>query len=173
MLAVKAYGGRIHDDDALDYIAKLAYIPRPRVAHQPFNRVVGDLSWASSIASRKFFQKMSSEQRNIFFAFAERGDGKWNYVQTVKKVFAEVSTRNFFFQIFVGRCDYANVNRYWFIYSYRGKVLFFQGAQDFGLRLQAHVADFIEKKRPAVCLEKLAFLVFGDRGQRAFAMAEE
>jgi hypothetical protein len=55
MLAIKVYDGRIHDDDALDHIAKLANISRPGIAHQAFNGIVRYFAWPSAIASGKLF----------------------------------------------------------------------------------------------------------------------
>ncbi len=53
------------------------------------------------------------------------------------------------------------------------KALLVERPQNFGLRLQAHVADFVEEQRAAVGLLKLSFLVGGGAGKRAFAMAEQ
>ena len=55
----------------------------------------------------------------------------------------------------------------------RSEAAFVQRAQHLGLRLQAHVADFVEEQRAAVGLLELAFLVGGRAGKRALAMAEQ
>src|SRR5208282_6386170 len=52
-------------------------------------------------------------------------------------------------------------------------ALFFERSQDFRLRLQAHVADFVEEKGAAVRRLKFAELVFAGAGEAAFPMAEE
>ena len=57
--------------------------------------------------------------------------------------------------------------------AHRREALLVERAQNFGLRLQAHVADFIQEQRAAVGLLELAFLVGGGAGKRAFAMAEQ
>ena len=46
-------------------------------------------------------------------------------------------------------------------------------AQHLGLRLQAHVADFVEEDRAAVGLLELADLLLGGAGERALLVAEQ
>ena len=50
---------------------------------------------------------------------------------------------------------------------------FLQHAQDLGLRLRAHVADFVEEDRAAVGLLELADLLLGRAGERALLVAEQ
>src|SRR6266404_3592841 len=45
MLALKSRSSVIHDHDALDHIPQFADVPRPGVARQGVDRIVGDLSW--------------------------------------------------------------------------------------------------------------------------------
>src|SRR5579871_2091644 len=104
---------------------------------------------------------MPSKQRNIFFSFAQRWHKEWNDVQPVKQIFAEISSRNLFLQIFVGRCNHSHVNCDRLVTAYRREPLFFQGAQDFGLRLEAHVADFVKEERASIRALELAFFLGG------------
>ncbi len=48
-----------------------------------------------------------------------------------------------------------------------------QHAQDLGLRLQAHGADFVEEERAAIGNFEQAFLAGDGAGERAFDVAEE
>ena len=50
---------------------------------------------------------------------------------------------------------------------------FLQHAQHLGLRLRAHVADFVEEDRAAVGLLELADLLLGRAGERALLVAEQ
>src|SRR5436309_2075534 len=52
-------------------------------------------------------------------------------------------------------------------------LLLLQHAEHLGLRLRAHVADFVEKDRPAVGLLELADLLLGRAGERPLLVAEE
>src|SRR5271155_6286078 len=54
MLSFKSRGSRIHDHDALDHIAQLTNISRPRIAHQNTYGIVGDLSRTTAICGCKF-----------------------------------------------------------------------------------------------------------------------
>ena len=104
---------------------------------------------------------MARKQRNVFLAFAQRRHYKRDHVQSVKKIFAEVSLGNFFLQILVGGSNHAHIHGDWVVASDRNEALLLQRAQDFRLRLQAHVADFIQKQGSSIGFLKLAFLVGG------------
>ena len=116
---------------------------------------------------------MSRKQRDVFLAFAQRRHHKGNHVQTVKKILTEVPLGDFFLQVFVGRSNHAHVDGDGVVASHRNKSLLFQGTQYFGLRLQTHVSDFIQKQGSAISLLKLAFFVRRRPRKRRFAMPEE
>ncbi len=50
---------------------------------------------------------------------------------------------------------------------------FLEDAQDLGLRLGAHVPDFVQENRAAVCLLELADLFLGRAGERPFLVPEQ
>src|SRR5580765_2692414 len=116
---------------------------------------------------------MPREERDVFLSFAKRRYKKWNHVEPVKQIFAEVAARDLFFQILVGRGNHANVDGDGLIAAHRRKALLVESAQDLRLRLQAHVADFIEEKRSPMSPLELAFLVGGSSRKRSFAVSEE
>src|ERR1700694_1853403 len=82
MLAFKSRSGGIHDHDALDHIAQLADVPRPGVAHQGIDGIVGDLSWTPAIGRGKFLQKVSRTQRESRSAGKKdpRGSSPWRFL---------------------------------------------------------------------------------------------
>src|SRR5450631_2798331 len=106
---------------------------------------------------------MPCKQRDIFLSLAEGRDKKRNHIEPVKEVFPEVPARYLFFQIFVRRGNHSNIYGDGLIASHGREALLLKRTQHFRLRLETHVADFIEEERPAVCPLKLAFLV----GRRA------
>ena len=55
----------------------------------------------------------------------------------------------------------------------RSTSLLLQHAQHLGLRLRAHVADFVEEDRAAVGLLELADLLLGGAGERPLLVAEQ
>src|SRR5208283_4103108 len=111
--------------------------------------------------------------RNVLFALAQRWYIERNDVQPIEEVFAKVALGDFVFQVLVGGGNYAGIRRDRLLLPDRHKATFVERAQHLGLRLEAHVADFIEEQRAAVGLLKLAFLVRGRAGERANAMPEQ
>ena len=85
--------------------------------------------------------------------FSQRRHIERNHVQAVKQIFAEISARDFIFQILVGGGDNPDIHGNGFVSAHRLKSLLLERAQDFGLRLQAHVADFVQetafRRRPS------------------------
>ena len=72
------------------------------------------------------------------------------------------------------RCgDDAHVDAQGFVGAHALEALFLKHAQNFRLRAQAHVADFIEKERTAVGFLKFADFVFCRTGKAALDVAEE
>jgi hypothetical protein len=114
-----------------------------------------------------------SEERDIFFAFAQGRDKKRNHVEAVEKIFAKISAGDFVFEIFVGGCDHADIDGGQFFAADRSEALLFERAENFGLRLQAHVADFVEKERASAGFLEFAFFVGGCAGERSFVVTEE
>ena len=77
------------------------------------------------------------------------------------------------FEVLVGRGDDAHVH---LDRPRRAKPFdfpFLQDAQHLGLRLRAHVADFVEEDRPAIGLLELADLLFGRSGERPLLVPEQ
>src|SRR5258708_21480197 len=102
---------------------------------------------------------MAGKEGDVFFAFAQGRDEEGNHVEAIKKIFAEVAPRYFFFQILVGRSDDPHIDGDSLSAADGREALFFQSAQDFRLSFQTHVSDFIEKDRAPVRLLKFSFLV--------------
>ena len=131
---------------------------------------------ASSVISRgrrpywpeNSFRKWRARSGISSLRSRKRRHGKGNHVQAVEKVLAKISAGNFFFQVFVGRGDHAGVDGNGLVAAHGSEVLFFERAQNLRLRLQAHVADFVEEERSAVGLQEFAFLVCsGQKGSAA------
>ena len=83
-------------------------------------------------------------------AFAQRGYEEGNYVQSIEQVFTKTSGSNFALQIFVCRGDDAHIYTHACLGADRLEALFFENAQDFGLRFERHVADLVEEQGAAV-----------------------
>ena len=89
------------------------------------------------------------------------------------QVFAEVAVGNFLHQVFVGGGQYAHVHRDFLFAAHAGDFIFLQGPQHLGLGRETHVTDFIEEKRAAVGLLKLADALLDGRSEGAFFVAKK
>src|SRR5579859_2157286 len=76
-------------------------------------------------------------------------------------------------EIFVGGGDHARVHGDGLTGADGFEALFFENAQDFRLRAQAHVANFVEEERAAVSFLKLADFIFTGAGEAALNVAEK
>ena len=108
-------------------------------------RVGGDFHSCAAILAAEFSQQLCRQQGNIFFPFAQWRDVKRNHVQTVKKIFAEISFGDFFFQIFIGGGNQTHIDANGLGSADGGELLLVERAQHLGLGLQAHIANFVEE----------------------------
>ena len=77
------------------------------------------------------------------------------------------------FQIAVGRDYDANIDRDRLIAANAFDFAFFEDAQQLGLHVQGHVADFIEKYRSLISLLEFANVATGGAGERSFFVSEQ
>src|SRR5581483_583725 len=77
-------------------------------------------------------------------------------VQPVKKVFSKIAGSNPTFQIAVSGSHDAHVDMKSLTTAETFEAAFLQETQHFGLCIQVHVADFVEKEGPAMSLLELA-----------------
>ena len=96
-----------------------------------------------------------------------------NHVEPVEKILAEIAALDLVLEILVGGGHDPHVDLHELGRADRLEALLIEGAQHFGLRPQAHVADLVEKQRPAVRLLKFSDLGFVRVGEAAAAVAEQ
>src|SRR5579864_6983613 len=158
---------------ALDQIAQLTHVAGPRVAQQNVHRRVAEFTCLLAIRRTKFSKKMSRENGYVFGAVAERRHEKRNDVEPVKQVLTKGAAGDFLLEILVGGGEHANIHGESLTRPDRLEALFLEHAQDFGLRAQAHVSDFVEEESAAVGLLEFSDLVFGRTGKTAFHVAKQ
>ncbi len=166
----------IEDEDALHDVAELADVAGPVVGLEGGEGGVGDFYVGAAVLLAELGEEFAGEKRDVFFAVAEGRDEERDDVEAIEEVFAEVAAGDLFFEIFVGGGDDAGVDVDGGGGTDGVEALFVEGAEDFGLRLEAHVADFVEEEGAAVgSLEGAAFLggLVGAAGARSVAIAEE
>ena len=94
-------------------------------------------------------------------------------VQAVEQILAERVLVDLLFEVLVGRGDDADVDLDHLVAAQPLELLLLQHAQHLGLRLEAHVADFVEEDRALVGLLELADLPIGGAGERALLVTEQ
>ena len=121
----------------------------------------------------KLGQKFARQQRNVLLALAQRRHKKRHYIEPVKQIFAEIALGNLFFEVLVRRGDQAHIHAQRLRAAHRRKHLVIKSAQHLGLRLEAHVAHFVQKKRPSVGALQCAALFRRTARLRAMPVAEK
>ena len=93
---------------------------------------------------------MGREQRDVFAACAQRRQVDRDDVEAVVEVFAEAALADGLAKVDVGGGDDADVDLDLVDSAEVHEALVLEDAQDLGLGVQAHVADFVEEERAAV-----------------------
>ena len=101
---------RTNDHQALDHVAQLAHVARPRIAHHHFKRPVGKFLGLPAVGSGVTVQKILREHGHVLDALAQRRNHERNHVQAVKQILAKAIAGDFVVEPFVGRGDHAHVD---------------------------------------------------------------
>src|SRR5436190_2627678 len=162
-----------HDDQALHRIAQLADVALPAVPLQRLDRRRRDALRADVVLAAEIVHVVPDEERDVVDALAQRRHVNRDDREPEIQVFAEATLLDFFLEILVRGGDDADV----YFDRPRGSealdFAFLQHAQDLGLRLRAHVADFVEENRSAIRLFELADLLFRRAGERPLFVPEQ
>src|SRR5260370_14451809 len=116
---------------------------------------------------------MSRENGDVFLAVAQRRHEERNYIQAIKQILTKGAARDFLLEVFGGGGEDASIHGEGLAGAYRLEALFFEDAQNFGLRAQAHVSDFVEEERAAVGFLEFSYFVIRRAGEAAFHVAEQ
>ena len=116
---------------------------------------------------------MLHQQGNVGAALAQRKYVDGNDVEPEVEVVAERSLANFVLEILVGGRDHTHVDIHARGPAHGLDLLLLEGAQDLGLGLERHVADFVEEQGAPVRNLELALARRGRSGERTLGVAEE
>src|SRR5262249_11926503 len=117
--------------------------------------------------------KMFDEQRDVVWTLPQRGHRYRDDRQSKIEVFAKRPFLDLILEILVRRRDDADVDRCRLGGTEPLDLALLKHAQNLGLRLQAHVADFVEKDRSTIGLFELADLSFGGSRKRPLFVPEK
>src|SRR5262249_4918550 len=101
--------GRQHDH-ALDQVAKLAHIARPRIVAEQLHRLGRDAVEGAIVLRGVFLDEPTDEQRNVLAAFAERRKIDAENIQPVEEIRAKASFVDPLAERLVRRRNDANVD---------------------------------------------------------------
>ena len=96
------------------------------------------------------FGQRLDQRGDVGTAFAQGWDTQWQHVQPVKQVFTELASAHQCREVPRGGGDHAGVKGDDTVGAQRLNLALLQGAQEFGLQGQRHIADFVQKQRAAI-----------------------
>src|SRR5207247_25878 len=117
--------------------------------------------------------KCLRKQRNIFSPLPQRRNINRNNAETVKEISAEIPRSDFLFEGPMRGADNANVHWNGFVTSQSFDPSLFQGAQEFGLHICAHVANLVEEQRATTGLLKFPLSSGGRSRKCAFFVTKK
>ena len=159
-------------DGSRDGVFQFADVARPIVGHEPLHGVVGD-GTGGLVGVGVFFEKGGDKKWDVGFTLAQRGQLDLHDVQAEIEVLAKGAGVDGSFQIAMGGRDNAHVNRAEFGGTHGLDFAFLQGAQQLGLHIERHFADFVEEERAAVGRFEQPLLGLHGPGESAFDVSEE
>src|SRR6266403_382542 len=115
---------------------------------------------------------MAREKRNIFAAFAQRGNLNGNDAEAVVEVLAEAAFRNLFLELLVGSGDDADVDVGFLGAADGADFAFLKDTVELHLHGQAHVADLVHEERASMSSLEEALAVFVGASEGALHVAE-
>src|SRR5207237_9898239 len=110
---------------------------------------------------------------NVFSAFAQRCNVHRYYAQAIEEIGAKISLGDLFFQGAMRGADDAHVDGDRFVATQSFDSSLFECAQQLCLDVGAHVADFVEEERAAVCLLEFSLASSRSTGKCALFMAKK
>ena len=122
---------------------------------------------------QNWLEEALDEQRNIFFAIAERRQLERDHVEAVKQVLAEAPVAHQLHQIFVRCRQDANVDFDCFRAAEPHELALLNHAQELGLRFRADGRNFVEENRALIRHLEQAFFRRNRARERALHVTEE
>ncbi len=166
---------RTHDHDAsvTDYVFEFANVSRPMVLAEKQLGSIGKPGDRLAELAGKAGHKMTSQQRQIAVAVEQAGGLELNHRKAIEQIFPELLGGDHGAEIAMGSGDHPDVDLTGLQRTQGLDLLILQGAEQFALRHQGHVANFVEKEGAVVGVLEQADLILGRPGKGAFDVAEE
>ncbi|MPM87212.1 hypothetical protein SDC9_134306 [bioreactor metagenome] len=135
-----------HQQHALHHIAQLPDVARPGVGCEPFEYGVIDRRQGLAMAFGKVGEEMLYQPFDVALPVAQcrdadRGDG-----DAVVEIHAEAAGRNLLAQVAVGCGDQPEIGLARRVFAQAIDLAVFEHAQQVGLKVHRHLADFIQEQ---------------------------
>src|SRR5262245_59550428 len=161
------------DDGVFDHVTQLADVAGPLVAGEYLQHLRGDYVGGALVTVAQLLGHEFGQQRDVFAAFAQRGQFDVYDVQAIEQVFAQFAALHGFERVFVGGRQDAHVHGDLFRAAEPPHLAVFEHAQQLRLQHHRHLGDLVQKERARVGQLETA-LAFGYRaGEGAALVAEE
>src|SRR5215831_4814239 len=169
---VDALGGR-EDHRALHNVFEFTHVARPFVIHEQFHGRGREMAERLRVLLTKAVEEMRKQERNVFAAFAERGQAQVNDVQAVKEVLAEATFLNQGQEIDVrgGHNAYVHLNLLGAAKTHEFALL--DDAKELCLRLRADCGDLVEEDGALIRDFEQSFFRGHGACERALDMTKE
>src|SRR5438093_3488311 len=139
-----------HDEEPLDQVFQLAHVSRPGIARQPLDGLGLELSPRPAVLVPEPLHEVADEERDVLAARAERLDVDGDDAQPVEEVLAETARLDLLGEVLVRGRDDARVHLDRAGAPQALDLTGLDGAEKFGLGVEAHVADLVQEERPPV-----------------------
>ena len=161
------------DDGAFDGVFEFADVAGPVVIDEELHRGVGEIARRLGVVRAVLLEEALDEQRDIFFALAQRRQVEGDDVEAMEQIFAEAAFADEFAQIFVGGGEDADVDFDGFGAAEAHELALLDHAQKLGLGFGADGGNFVEENRALIGDFEEAFFRCDGAGEGAFHVAEK
>src|SRR5271168_5046452 len=117
--------------------------------------------------------EVSHQQRDVFFAFAQRRQRNREDVQPIVEIGTELALLDHRFQILIGGGNDAHIHAHRASSSESFELLLLEDAEQFGLEFKWQVADFVEQEGTAIRVLKASRSLAHGSGERTSFMPEK
>src|SRR5262245_11742753 len=141
---------RVRDRRALQHILQLAHVTGPRVALQTANGLRGQAARPQAVVAPDLVEDDPRQVGDILLPLAQRRHANGDDLEPEIEILAKTTVAYQLLQVGVGRGEHAHVHAHLAAAADAHELPLLEHAQQLGLRQQVHVADLVEKNRPAV-----------------------
>lgn len=165
--------GGIGKDRFFEHIAKIANVARPGIGLQDFQGFGKDAFDRKMVVPTNCQDKTHREFFDICLSFPERRqmDGKGREAKV--KILAELPLLHHCLKVPVGGGNESEIAFLFTNLAHRSECSFLEDTKQTFLQIEREFADFIKKKRAAICLFNQALPITVGAGERTFGMTKE